>query len=55
MTKADASQAVLVTFRRRISGRTFQVGFDCGSLNNELILREAWNTNSSIENTEPLR
>lgn len=45
---------VLVTYRRRLSGRTFQMAFDCGAENSNLILKEAWNTNSAIVTVEAI-
>ena len=39
---------LLVTYRRRRSGRTHQIRFECGADNRDLALREAWNTGSDI-------
>lgn len=48
----EITAPVLVTYRRRLSGRTHQIAFECGADNGRLILSEAWNTNSEILSVE---
>lgn len=48
----DNTSRVLVTYRRRRSGRLHQIAFECGQDNSRLILKEAHNTNSEIVKVE---
>lgn len=43
---------LLVTYRRKRSGRIHQICFECGESNGLLAVREAWNTNSEIVSVE---
>lgn len=51
------NKPVLVTYRRRVSGRQHQMAFDCGDgeMHLRLILREAWNTRSEVLRVERFR